>query len=63
MNKTQLKIHYLKKTIGKKYMVITDHIKNSFYYGVIESVVDEGHVLVSGINGQSKVSIFDLRSI
>lgn len=63
MNKEQSKIYYLKRTIGKKYIIITDHIKNLFYYGVVDSVVDENHVLVSSANGQVKVNIFDLRSI
>jgi len=44
-------------------VVIKDYSKNEYYYGQIESVVDESNVLVKRFSGESEqISIFDLRS-
>ena len=44
-------------------VVIKDYCKNEYYYGQVESVVDESNVLVKRLSGESeKISIFDLRS-
>ena len=58
-----LKLNILKRIIGKKMVIIKDHIKKSYYYGIIESVIDETNVNVKSPSGEiEKISIFDLRS-
>jgi hypothetical protein len=63
MLKNNLKLNVLKKIVGRKMVIIKDHIKKSYYYGMIESVVDEYNVNVRSPLGEiEKISIFDLRS-
>lgn len=63
MIKNNLKINILKKIIGKKMVVIKDYIKNIYYYGIVDSVIDEMNINVRSPNGEiEKISIFDLRS-
>jgi len=63
MLKNNLKLNVLKKIVGRKMVIIKDHIKKSYYYGMIESVVDEYNVNVRSSLGEiEKISIFDLRS-
>jgi hypothetical protein len=63
MFKNNLKLNVLKKIVGRKMVIIKDHIKKSYYYGMIESVVDEYNVNVRSPLGEiEKISIFDLRS-
>jgi len=58
-----VKLNILKRIIGKKMVVITDYIKNEYYYGLVESVIDDNNVKIKSISGETKdVSIFDLRS-
>jgi hypothetical protein len=58
-----LKLNILKRIIGRKMVVITDYIKNEYYYGLVESVIDDSNVKIKSVNGETKdVSIFDLRS-
>jgi hypothetical protein len=58
-----VKLNILKRILGRKMVVITDHIKNEYYYGSVESVIDEGNVNIKSLSGENKkVSIFDLRS-
>jgi ferredoxin-fold anticodon binding domain-containing protein len=63
MIKNNLKINILKKIIGKKMVVIKDYINNIYYYGIVDSVIDEMNINVRSPNGEiEKISIFDLRS-
>jgi hypothetical protein len=63
MLKNNLKLNVLKKIVGRKMVIIKDHIKKSYYYGMIESVVDEYNVNARSPLGEiEKISIFDLRS-
>lgn len=63
MVKNNSKLNVLKKVIGKKMVIIKDHAKKNYYYGVIESVIDEANVSVRSPIGEiEKISIFDLRS-
>ena len=57
-----LKLNILKKMIGKKVVVITDHIKLTHWFGLVENVVDEMHLTISGPSGSQKINIFDVRS-
>ena len=58
-----LKLNILKRIIGRKMVVITNYIKNEYYYGLVESVIDDSNVKIKSVNGETKdVSIFDLRS-
>lgn len=62
MNKN-VKINILKKCIGKRYVIITDHKKNNYYFGEVRSVVDENNVIVQKNESHSEqVNIFDIRS-
>ena len=62
-SKNNVKLNILKRIIGRKMVVIKDYGKNEYYYGQVESVVDESNVLVKRLSGESeKISIFDLRS-
>jgi hypothetical protein len=62
-SKNNVKLNILKRIIGRKMVVIKDYNKNEYYYGQVESVVDESNVLVKRLSGESeKISIFDLRS-
>lgn len=56
------KFNVLKKMIGKKVIVITNHIKLTQWFGTVESVVDEMHLMIYGPNGSEKINIFDVRS-
>lgn len=63
MKENKSKLLILKKIIGKRFAVITDHSKLDHYYGHVESVVDENTVFIKDDeNQQQKVSIFDLRN-
>jgi hypothetical protein len=63
MLKNNSKLNVLKKVVGKKMVIIKDHIKKNYYYGMVESVVDECNVNVRSPLGEiEKISIFDLRS-
>lgn len=58
-----VKVNILKRMLGRKMVVIKDYIKNEYYYGNVESVIDESNVNVKNSDGEiEKVSIFDLRS-
>jgi hypothetical protein len=48
--------------IGKKVIVITDHVKLTQWFGTVDSVVDEMHLMIFGPNGLEKINIFDVRS-
>jgi hypothetical protein len=62
-SKNNVKLNILKRIIGRKMVVIKDYSKNEYYYGQVESVLDESNVLVKRLSGESeKISIFDLRS-
>jgi hypothetical protein len=62
-SKNNVKLNILKRIIGRKMVVIKDYCKNEYYYGQVESVIDESNVLVKRLSGESeKISIFDLRS-
>ena len=62
-SKNNVKLNILKRIIGRKMVVIKDYSKNEYYYGQVESVVDESNVLVKRLSGENeKISIFDLRS-
>jgi len=57
------KLNVLKKCIGKRYVIISDHIKNVYSFGEVKEVVDENHVLVErSKNKMEKINIFDIRS-
>jgi small nuclear ribonucleoprotein (snRNP)-like protein len=58
-----IKKNVLKKILNHRMMVITDHVKNEYYIGQIESIVDAYNVIVRNNVTLEKVSIFDLRSI
>jgi ferredoxin-fold anticodon binding domain-containing protein len=57
-----LKLNILKRMIGKRVIVITDHVKSTNWFGLVENVIDEMHLMISGPNGSQKVNIFDIRS-
>jgi hypothetical protein len=57
-----LKFNVLKRMIGKRVIVITDHVKLTNWFGLVENVVDDMHLMISGPNGSQKVNIFDIRS-
>lgn len=58
-----IKVNILKRMLGRKMVVIKDYIKNEYYYGHVDSVIDGSNVNIKNINGEiEKVSIFDLRS-
>lgn len=57
-----LKLNILKRMIGKKVIVITDHVKLTNWFGSVENVVDETHLMINGPNGPQKVNIFDVRA-
>jgi hypothetical protein len=57
-----LKFNILKRMIGKRVIVITDHVKLTNWFGLVENVIDEMHLIISGPNGSQKVNIFDIRS-
>jgi len=58
------KININKRIIGKRVIVISDHIKMNFWYGVVESVIDGSNFLVKPYEGPNeKVNIFDIRSL
>lgn len=62
MNKNY-KMNILKKCLGRRYVIITDHKKNSFYFGEAKEVIDENTLLIEKAKNQTeKVSIFDIRS-
>ena len=48
--------------IGKRVIVITDHVKLTNWFGLVENVADDMHLMISGPNGTQKVNIFDVRS-
>jgi len=61
--KNNIKLNILKKIIGRKMVIIKDYVKNDYYYGQVDSVIDEANVIVKRLSGETeKVSIFDLRS-
>jgi bifunctional ADP-heptose synthase (sugar kinase/adenylyltransferase) len=61
--KISLKFNILKKIIGKKMVVIKDYIKNQYYYGTVQSIIDEANVKIKSPSGEiENISIFDLRS-
>jgi len=64
MNKqNSVKVNILKRMLGRKMVVIKDYVKNEYYYGNVDSVIDESNVNVRNASGElEKVSIFDLRS-
>lgn len=62
IKENNLKFNVLKRMLGKKVVVILDHIKYTHYYGFVESIADEMHLMISGQNGLKKVNIFDIRS-
>ena len=57
-----LKFNILKRMIGKRVIVITDHVKLTNWFGLVENVTDDMHLMISGPNGTQKVNIFDVRS-
>lgn len=58
-----IKANILKRLLGRKMVVIKDYIKNEYYYGQIEEVIDGTNVKVRNFNGETEsISIFDLRS-
>jgi hypothetical protein len=57
-----LKFNILKRMIGKRVIVITDHVKLTNWFGLVENVIDDMHLMISGPNGSQKVNIFDVRS-
>jgi len=58
-----LKLNILKRILGKKMVVITDYIKNEYYYAQVDSIIDESNVVMKKLSGEiQKISIFDLRS-
>jgi hypothetical protein len=57
-----LKLNILKRMIGKRVIVITDHVKLTNWFGLVENVIDDTHLMISGPNGSQKVNIFDVRS-
>ena len=63
METNTIKKNILKKILNQRMMVITDHIKNEYYMGQIESIVDAYHVMVRNDVTLQKVSIFDLRYV
>jgi hypothetical protein len=61
--KNPAKLNVLKRIIGRKMVVIKNYIKNEYYYGQVESIVNDSNVIVKRLSGESEeVSIFDLRS-
>lgn len=63
MKENKNKLLILKKTLGKRFAVITDYAKLEHYYGHVESIVDENTVIIKDDeNQQQKASIFDLRN-
>jgi hypothetical protein len=61
--KNPIKMNILKRIIGRKMVVIKDYAKHDYYYGQVESVLDDSNVIVKRLSGESEeVSIFDLRS-
>jgi len=61
--KTSLKFNILKKIIGRKMVVVKDYIKNQYYYGTVQSIVDDTTVKIKSPSGETEnISIFDLRS-
>ena len=64
MNMSKERINVNKRILGKRVIVISDHLKMNFWYGVVESVIDRSHFLVKNNEGvNEKVSIFDIRSL
>ena len=64
MNMSKERINVNKRILGKRVIVISDHLKMNFWYGVVESVIDGSHFLVKNNEGvNEKVSIFDIRSL
>jgi hypothetical protein len=61
--KSTLKFNILKRMIGRKVIVIADHIKLIIWHGIVEDVIDESHLMISGPNGSQKINIFDVRSL
>lgn len=60
---SNIKINILKRIVGKKMVIIEDHIKNIYFYSYIDSVCDESHVNIKNEdNSLRKISIFDIRS-
>ena len=57
-----LKFNILKRMIGKRVIVLTDHVKLTQWFGTVESVVDEMHLMIFGQNRLEKINIFDVRS-
>ena len=63
MATNNIKLNILRRIIGKKMVVIKDYIKNIYYYGMVDSVIDENTVNVKSPSGEfEKISIFNLRS-
>lgn len=57
------KLNVLKRIVGRKMVIINDHIKNTYFYSYIDSVVDDMHVNIKDSDGTlKKISIFDIRS-
>jgi hypothetical protein len=57
------KVNILKKIIGKKMVIIQDHVKNIYFYAYIDSIIDESNVNIKTDTGLLRsVSIFDIRS-
>jgi len=64
MNMSKERMNVNKRMLGKRVIVISDHLKMNFWYGVVESVIDGSHFLVKNHEGvNEKVSIFDIRSL
>jgi len=63
METNTIKKNILKKILNHRMIVITDHIKNEYYIGQVESIIDAYNVMIRNDTILEKVSIFDLRSI
>lgn len=60
---SSIKLNILKKIVGKKMVIIEDHIKNIYFYSYINSIVDDSTVNIKNEDGSlRKISIFDIRS-
>jgi hypothetical protein len=58
-----VKFNILRRIIGKKMVIVEDHIKNIYFYSYIDSILDDSHVNIKNEDGSlRKISIFDIRS-
>ena len=61
-NIKKVKTSILKRMLGKRVFVVTNHILNEGYCGNVEKVIDHETLLVLNEKGESKINIFDIRT-